>query len=644
MLKDTAMKIKHVVSPGRIKYNVNELSLFHRIVASPDIVACAEEIAKKFAADGIESGTWAFESADDILKGSWALGDCWTCLDGWCEVVGDGGRRICDWNAERLSVAARSAPCDHSAEPIELIPMDKGLSEAAYEGVDFRGKAVLFMGEGSPGVCVKWVKARGALGCVNGMVSMLEDVRGAYNQYDTIAWFTVNRYADDFFGFGITPREADRLYRRFKKEGKLFIRCKVDCTAEPGIMKNAWGLIRGETDEEIIITGHICHPRPSANDNLSGATAAMEALRTLDYMIKQGILPKPRRSIRAILLPEMRGSAAACEDWKDHGPIMAGINLDMVGARQGAGNGPVSVYDVHPSLPSFIGSVQGIALDAARSDTPDHVFMGDDISLYNWREAMYSNSSDQDIWAEPISGVPMTSLTQWPDIFYHTSTDEPHVIDYGLCARSAAIAASTAYILACLSPEDLPEIMTRSFEIIAREIKLLSRRCPRKYFGKAAKAYRNFFVGCNNDFLRFFSGSELELVRPMVERQNKKIAAYVEMMASAALGEDICLDDFTCDGTGIEGMDYIPKKLCCGAIYNISVLHSEFDAEVAEFEKKYGAALNGYSRHAIQCFADGSRRAAEVAELGCIIGNCYNIEAADAYMRLLGKMGWFEIK
>jgi len=61
---------------------------------------------------------------------------------------------------------------------------------------------------------------------------------------------------------------------------------------------------------EVLVVAHLCHPQPSANDNASGAAAALEAARVLQTLIAGGHLPPPRRSIRFLWLPEFTGSQA----------------------------------------------------------------------------------------------------------------------------------------------------------------------------------------------------------------------------------------------------------------------------------------------------------------------------------------------
>jgi len=59
--------------------------------------------------------------------------------------------------------------------------------------------------------------------------------------------------------------------------------------------------IQGETDQEVLISSYLCHPR-GANDNLSGVVVATELFRLLSQ------LPKPHFSYRLALWPETVGA------------------------------------------------------------------------------------------------------------------------------------------------------------------------------------------------------------------------------------------------------------------------------------------------------------------------------------------------
>ena len=62
--------------------------------------------------------------------------------------------------------------------------------------------------------------------------------------------------------------------------------------------------------EEIVFSCHLCHQKPGANDNASGAAAILEAARALNALIRRGEIERPRRTIRFIWPPEINGTLA----------------------------------------------------------------------------------------------------------------------------------------------------------------------------------------------------------------------------------------------------------------------------------------------------------------------------------------------
>ena len=83
-------------------------------------------------------------------------------------------------------------------------------------------------------------------------------------------------------GFALTPRMGKELRTAclsLGKEGKYpRARFKIDASFENGFLENVEAVIPGESQEEVLLTAHLCHPRSSVNDNASGAACAAEVL------------------------------------------------------------------------------------------------------------------------------------------------------------------------------------------------------------------------------------------------------------------------------------------------------------------------------------------------------------------------------
>ncbi|MGY3451442.1 DUF4910 domain-containing protein [Bradyrhizobium sp. USDA 4353] len=123
-------------------------------------------------------------------------------------------------------------------------------------------------------------------------------------------------YADDW-GFCL----PDRLWREMTDDS---YRVKIDSDLAPGSLTYGELFVAGQTDKEVLITCHICHPS-LANDNLSGISV-MTALA-----MRQARL-KPRLGYRFLFLPATIGALA----WLDRnesrlGEVEHGLVLTCLG-------------------------------------------------------------------------------------------------------------------------------------------------------------------------------------------------------------------------------------------------------------------------------------------------------------------------
>jgi aminopeptidase-like protein len=98
----------------------------------------------------------------------------------------------------------------------------------------------------------------------------------------------------------------------------------VDTTIEPGELLYGELVVPGETDDEVMITAHLCHPS-LANDNLSGLVVAAEVARTL------AALGSRRYTYRFLFAPGTIGSITWLSRNADvlprlrHGLVLTGL-------------------------------------------------------------------------------------------------------------------------------------------------------------------------------------------------------------------------------------------------------------------------------------------------------------------------------
>jgi len=257
-----------------------------------------------------------------------------------------------------------------------------------------------------------------------------------------------------------------------------------------------------KAQEEIHYTCHLDHPRPGANDNASGCMAILETARTLNALVKSGVLPRPSRTLRFLWPPEIEGSIMYLVQHDNPSQIKANIHMDMVGGAPVTkavfriSGGPMSV----PSFISDLGHEAGHFVN----DETERFASGEDVEfpLYSkegGKEPLLAlmegldMGSDHDVFFEGTWQIPGLYLHDWPDRYIHTNFDLAANIDPTKLKRSAFIGAVTGWFLANMSREDVPDVLAMlNRNTLARAATLMEQTRGMSR-GDAAAATRVFF-------------------------------------------------------------------------------------------------------------------------------------------------------
>jgi hypothetical protein len=279
------------------------------------------------------------------------------------------------------------------------------------------------------------------------------------------------------FCFNLPPRDGYVLRDRLLAGETITVQAKVETTEVETDNQIPTCLIPGSDPDagEIIITAHLFegYVKLGANDNNSGAAAILDMARTLNRLIGSGSIPRPKRSIRFLWIPEISGSAAWIAQHRDVIPkTLCCLNLDMVGLwlskseslfcfqRTTMGN-PHYVNDVTESLFHYVGATnkQFLATGAGRPEALKPIFSvtGSHDPFYYAVSAHYG-SSDHEIFNDFGVNIPALMLITWPDNYYHTSGDRPSILDPTQLRRAVVIAASAAYIIASAGEDEALKI------------------------------------------------------------------------------------------------------------------------------------------------------------------------------------------
>ncbi len=200
---------------------------------------------------------------------------------------------------------------------------------------------------------------------------------------------------------------------RSLREGEYEVH--IDASLEPGNLTYAESFLAGESDDEILISCHCCHPS-LANDNLSGIVVAT---RIADHL--RGL--QLRNSYRFLFIPGTIGSItwlARNEERLDR--IKAGLVVTCVGD---AGS------------PTYKRSRRGDALiDRAASHVLRHSGQPHriiDFSPYGYDERQYCSPG----FDLPVGSLMRTPNDEYPE--YHTSADDLNFVRADALADSMSL-------------------------------------------------------------------------------------------------------------------------------------------------------------------------------------------------------------
>jgi hypothetical protein len=321
-------------------------------------------------------------------------------------------------------------------------------SQEDYEGKSVAGKIIL--SSGSVGTAFRsGVVERDAAGALGtGSPGMNSNYPG-FSQ-DQVGWQSV-RPGDHGRGFGfvLSKRQLEELRGYLDRGQRVVMRAHVKTRMYPYKMNVVSAAIEG-TDPgagELLYVAHLFERigTPGANDNCSGVANILETGRTLSKLIDQGVLNRPKRTIRFLWVPEIRGSRAFMYRYPDlEDKLLAVLNFDMTGADLETTDTYLRMKMTPDSVPSYLNDlVANLLLFVDQTDirTP----WGNN-SPFNYRLVPYISGSDHTVFLP--AGIAAMQFNHWPDNFYHSSEDRSKYVDPTELKRVGLIAGAGFYYLA----------------------------------------------------------------------------------------------------------------------------------------------------------------------------------------------------
>jgi len=473
MLERLCYVVRQEVS-GEIAFDyVAGISRFHRIQASPGFREAALWCKARLDEAGLEGCVLSYPARYGQRFWSEALFPEWSCREAVLDLVEPAAqpRRLCDFRVNPQSVIQRSTATPPDGLEAPLTVVDRADDPDSYCGRDVSGKFVLFTGEAQQ-VLELAVGRLGAVGLVTDQMPEFPPVRGPFDLAGATTYtsfWPLRPLRTPAIGFVVSPAEGARLRRLLREGATVRLRARIDARLADGHVENVTAVIPGRdgpTADEVLLVAHLCHPKPSANDNASGSGALLETARALAALIASGRLARPRRGIRFLLVPEMTGTFAyLATDEEARRRTVAALNLDMVGENQALTGSPLQVEYPPLACPDFGGDLLLTVVQRLSAEVKNLRGTAS-LPLFVYGRAPFSGGSDHYILSDPSVGIPCPMLIQFPDRFYHTSADTLDKVDPAMLGRVAAMAAVYLYFAACAGPREalwLGEMMVGRF-------------------------------------------------------------------------------------------------------------------------------------------------------------------------------------
>ncbi len=481
LLPEAAVRaIAGELSGTAAKRTVQALTLEHRMRGSRGFHAAADYVASEAKRFGLaEVEVLSFPADGQIVYGTQRSRPAWDAdfaelweqrpaKDPAAAGAWEDSLRVASWEARPVTLAEDSASGDVAAP---LVDVGAGSAEADYRGKEVRGRLVLAAAQ-ADAVAPLAVERFGAAG----IVSYAQNQPTAWSGEDEnlVRWGHLPSFPKTpTFAFMVSLKQARAWQRRLVAGEEVHLRASVRAGRHPGRYEVATAVLPGADpalrNEEIVLSCHLDHERPGANDNASGCATILEVARTLSTLVHGGRLPPPRRTLRWIWPAEVEGTLAYLNGRPDLAArARAVVHLDMVGADPAATGAVFHVTRTPKSLPSFVDDVAEAFARFANAESYAYAATGEAayplVDPEGGKGALqaevsdFTPGSDHEVWSEGSWRVPAIYMNDWPDRTIHTHADALANIDSTKLLRAAFVAAASVYELATVGGAAAPAL------------------------------------------------------------------------------------------------------------------------------------------------------------------------------------------
>jgi len=333
---------------------------------------------------------------------------------------------------------------------------------AEFEGKDVKGKFVLSLAPSGLGGVYQRAIAAGAIGALG--ISAIGAGDRAVDYPDQIVSTNVSAQPGTA-AWALSPKKARTLETLLSRGQKVTIHSIIKSEQVPNKQEIVHAEIPGDgsTTQEVAIGGHLFegYIKQGANDDNSGCALTLEVGRAYLKLIREGRLPKPKRTINFQWVQEISGT----RQWLDAHPekakaIIGDLNFDMEALRLTLSRSYWIMQRTPDTFPSYINDVGQSMMEYVSELTRERVRYrangyqpvfnitspnGSNDAFYIKIDQHYG-SSDHVTYMQ--YGIPAVMFITWPDMWYHSSQDTPDKQDPTQYKRAAVVATGALAVIA----------------------------------------------------------------------------------------------------------------------------------------------------------------------------------------------------
>jgi len=457
IMKKIRSIFKNEFSGTKAKDHTEYITQFYRSHGSSGIKASTNYCMEQLDGHGLDEiiiETFPVDGESNLMGR--IVYPTWEPRDVVLKIVDPVEEEIVNYNDTSTCIEWFSTPTPPGGVTAEIVDVGRGTMPEDYEGKDVKEKIVLASGGGPLNMGVRLyelaVERYGALGVVTDfLLGEIPGIRSRTLRLEFVGLLRQPRTFNKGWSIVISGIKGARL-RELMKKGPVKVWANVDTVEGAETGENLIAVIMGskKPDEEVFVVGHLSATKPGGNC-ATGPALMIEAARTLSQLILKGDLPRPKRTIKFLFVPEGLGSEAYIkEHWEERESMLGGLCLCGVGEDQGICRSSLVLSRTPDSVPSFMDDL----CEHVLKNTASKKLLVSGPMRYGTDP--YSPFSDNSSFI--LSGIPCVLLSSKPNLYFHTQFLTADKMDAEVFETAGSIVMETIYNVADAGIEKAMEI------------------------------------------------------------------------------------------------------------------------------------------------------------------------------------------